>query len=191
MLAPVNISADAIDDGVVRIRVFTASDAAAVVEAVAESVPEITRHLPSLHERLTCDDVGRWIESTHKAWSDGSGFHSALVDAATDQLLGGANLFQFQWNHRLANLSYWVRRSAAGRGVATRATRLIGRFAFDRLKLNRVEIVIAASHPASQRVAEKAGAKFEGVLRNRIGFAGPPTDARLYSLIPGDLQRGE
>ncbi len=40
---------------------------------------------------------------------------------------------------------------------------------------------------ASRRVAEKAGAVFEGVQRNRLLVAGRPRDACMYSLIPGDL----
>jgi len=89
--------------------------------------------------------------------------------------------------HQVANLGYWVRTSAAGRGVATRATRLASRFAFEQLGLNRIEIVAAVGNIPSQRVAEKACARREGVLRNRLLINGESLDAVLFSLVPKDV----
>ena len=76
-----------------------------------------------------------------------------------------------------------VRSSAAGRGVATTATRLIAAFALRALGLNRLEILIPEVNVASQRVAQKAGAKFEGLLRNRLMTAGQMRGRRLFPLI--------
>ena len=83
----------------------------------------------------------------------------------------------------MGNLGYWVRTSAAGRGAATRATRLAARFGFEQLGLHRIEIVAAIDNIGSQRVAEKAGAVREGVLRKRLLIRGKSQDAVLYSLI--------
>ena len=89
--------------------------------------------------------------------------------------------------HQFANLGYWVRTSAAGRGVATRATKLAARFGFAELGLNRIEIVAAVDNIASQRVAERAGAVREGILRHRLSINGVPHNAVLFSLVAGDL----
>ena len=67
-------------------------------------------------------------------------------------------------DYQFANLGYWVRSSRAGRGVATTATLLTARFGLQTLALQRIEILAAVGNRASQRVAEKAGAKKEGVL---------------------------
>ena len=61
------------------------------------------------------------------------------------------------------------------------------RFGFETLELRRVEIVVAAANVASARVAAKAGATREGVLRNRITIRGTSHDALMFSLIPSDL----
>jgi RimJ/RimL family protein N-acetyltransferase len=47
--------------------------------------------------------------------------------------------------------------------------------------------VIDVDNTASIRVAEKVGAVFEGVLRNRVGHRGEPRASRMYSLVPEDL----
>jgi RimJ/RimL family protein N-acetyltransferase len=87
----------------------------------------------------------------------------------------------------MANLGYWVRTSAAGRGVATNATRAAARFGFEQLGLRRIEIVAAVDNIPSQRVAEKAGAVREGILRQRLLIRGKSMDAVLFSLVREDL----
>ena len=67
------------------------------------------------------------------------------------------------------------------------AIRLAARFGCEELGLYRIEIVAAVDNIASQRVAEKAGAVREGVLRNRLLVRGESQDAVLFSLLPGDL----
>ena len=87
----------------------------------------------------------------------------------------------------MANLGYWVRTSAARRGVATNATRAVARYGFEELGLQRIEIVAAVRNLPSQRVAEKAGAVREGVLRKRLLIRGEAHDAVLFSLVAEDL----
>jgi RimJ/RimL family protein N-acetyltransferase len=50
-----------------------------------------------------------------------------------------------------------------------------------------VEIVMAVKNTASQRVAEKAGAHYEGILHNRMVVGRNIFDAHMYSLIPQDF----
>ncbi|WP_052470146.1 GNAT family N-acetyltransferase [Thiolapillus brandeum] len=81
----------------------------------------------------------------------------------------------------------WVRKSALGQGAASEGTRLVAGFGFGELGLTRLEIVMLTGNPASRRVAEKSGATFEGVQRNRLVVRGQPMDCCMFSLIPGDL----
>jgi RimJ/RimL family protein N-acetyltransferase len=68
-----------------------------------------------------------------------------------------------------------------------RAARLAARFAIERLDMVRVEVVVATGNEASLRVAEKLGAKREGVLRNRITVGTRIHDAVMFSVVPEDL----
>ena len=98
---------------------------------------------------------------------------------------------------RVVNLGYWVRTSRTRQGISTTATRLLARFGFEELNLNRIEITAAISNKASQRVAEKAGAIREGFLRNRLVvrvqvadtmvFHEQVSDTVMFSLIPQDM----
>jgi ribosomal-protein-serine acetyltransferase len=74
------------------------------------------------------------------------------------------------------------------RGVASRAARLIARFGFRELGLQRLEIIAATENHASQRAAVKAGATREGVLRKRLLIHGRPHDAVMHSLVEEDME---
>ena len=64
------------------------------------------------------------------------------------------------------------------------AVRCLARFGFETLRLTRIEIVAAVDNIASRRVAQKCGAEFECLARNRLIVGGVPVTAAVYSLIP-------
>jgi RimJ/RimL family protein N-acetyltransferase len=74
--------------------------------------------------------------------------------------------------------------------VATEAVRQVAHFAFRDTDLQRLEIVCAVGNEPSQRVAERAGAVREGVLRHRLLLHGQPVDAVMYSLVRGESFNG-
>jgi RimJ/RimL family protein N-acetyltransferase len=129
------------------------------------------------------------IERAAAAWLDGSWAVFRIADRATDQVVGGVNLRLA--DHQIAEISYFVRESARGRGLATRAVRLVSRWAFDDLGIQRIELRVHPENNASRRVAEKAGFVFEGTERaSRAWPDGTRFDSLLFSLIPGDHQPG-
>lgn len=72
-------------------------------------------------------------------------------------------------------------------GIATAIVPMLARFGFEQLNLNRIEIVAAEGNLPSQRVAEKAGAFREGLLRYRLFVHGKSLDAFMFSLVPSDF----
>jgi RimJ/RimL family protein N-acetyltransferase len=76
-----------------------------------------------------------------------------------------------------------------GRGVCTRALRALSRWALSDLQLQRLELVTDPENVASQRVAEKAGFRREGVLRAHLRHPdGRIRDSVIFSLLPGELR---
>ena len=63
---------------------------------------------------------------------------------------------------RGGHVGYWIDRNFANRGYTTKAVEMLTQYAFDVLKLHRVEINLRPENAASRRVAEKAGYVFEG-----------------------------
>ena len=175
---------DHFDDGTIRIRRHTLDDVDALFRASRESIAEVGRFLPWLDDDYVRSDSRAWIEASISAWDAADRFSFVVEELDSGRMLGGVGLNTFDRANRRANLGYWVRSSATGRGVATRAATLAARFGLRDCGFTRIEIVSAVANLASQRVAVKIGAEREGVLRNRIVLRGEIHDAIVFSLIP-------
>jgi RimJ/RimL family protein N-acetyltransferase len=125
------------------------------------------------------------IERAARAWEEGSWAVFRIVDAATDRVIGGVNL-QFG-DHDIAEVSYFLSASARGRGLATRAVRLVTRWAFEELAIERIELRAHPENEPSLRVAERAGFTREGVERaSRAWPDGTRFDSIVFSLLRTD-----
>ncbi|MEO8809808.1 MAG: GNAT family protein [Rhodanobacter sp.] len=180
---------DAIElgDARVRLRPWRSDDAAALVEAVRESIETVGRWLPWCHAGYGIEEAATWIAHCRSGWQAGDHFALAIFDATSGRLLGGAGLSQLVAVHRHANLGYWIRQSGQRQGAATDAAQLVARFGFERLGLLRIEIVVLPENRASRATAEKIGARFESIARHRLLLPDGARDAAVYGLIAQDL----
>jgi ribosomal-protein-serine acetyltransferase len=170
------------DLNVCAIRLYEPADAEDLQAAVVESAAELGRWLGWAHAGYSREDARSWIETQRELNRQGLA-HSFAIRGAAGGYLGGCGVNQLNAANRFANLGYWVRSSAMGRGVAPAAVRLVADHVFRETNLVRLEIVCAVGNVRSQRVAEKAGAVREGVLRSRLVIPGGISDAVMHSLI--------
>jgi len=96
-------------------------------------------------------------------------------------LLGLANAKSYDWVHNCFQGGYWLRPSGRGRGVATTALRELALREQARGML-RMELLIGHDNERSQAVAKRAGATYEGRLRNRLIVNDVRKDAALWAI---------
>jgi ribosomal-protein-serine acetyltransferase len=171
----------------VLLRPYRPDDVERIYEAVHESVKELQPWLPWCQANYSRADSESWIKSCDEAWIKGTACEFAILDAGSGAYIGGCGLNQINPECKTANLGYWVRSNRTKQGVATKVTALLTDFGFHELKLNRIEMIIATGNKASQRVVEKAGAKREGILRNKITVHNRVLDTVVFSFIPQDF----
>jgi len=174
-------------DGSVLLEPYRFDDVERLYLAVRESIAELSVWMPWCHADYSIEESRAWVEARAEAWEKGTQYDFVITDAKDGFFLGGCGLNRFDHANRTANLGYWVRTSRTKGGAASAAARLLARLGLGELELNRIEIVVAAGNKASQRVAEKVGAKREGILRNRLIIRDRVYDAVLFSLISRDL----
>lgn len=167
------------------IRPFVAEDMAEFVSAVRESVGTVGVWMPWCREPYSSDDARSWFEQCAANLSAARAYDVGIFSAENGRFLGGIGINQLNRQQNLGNIGYWVRQSCHRQGVATRAVRAMAAHGFGALKLTRLEIVAAVDNRPSRGVAEKAGAVFECIARNRIVFHGLAIAAAVYSLVPG------
>jgi len=169
------------------LRPFTARDAPTFAAAVRESSSSVGRWMDWAHAAFSEADALAWFAACDSGRVAGSSHEFGIFGSDGYSFVGGAGLNQFNARHGFCNLGYWVRERAQRQGVASAAVATLARYAFDDLKLSRVEIVIADGNAPSVGVAEKAGAPYECLARNRLMLHGRSVDAHVFALLPSDI----
>lgn len=167
------------------IRPFGAEDAPAFVTAIHESLGTVGAWLPWCRDTYCAADAQSWFDQCAANLSAALAYDVGIFSENGDEFFGGISINQLNRMHNFGNIGYWVRQSCQRKGIATRAVRLMAAHGFNQLGLTRLEIVAAVDNSASRGVAEKAGAVFECVARNRLVLNGSPIAAAVYSLVPG------
>jgi ribosomal-protein-serine acetyltransferase len=162
---------------------LSAAHVDALGDAIRVSAADL---LPWLGPRYAALATRAEVEAFIGEWTAGAAARTQFGFVALDgaRAVGFGLINQINPFHRFGNLGYWVRTGETGKGVATALVRHLADFGFDTLGLERLELVIEPANAASVRVAEKAGAVREGLLRKRLaGREGPARNAYMYSLV--------
>jgi RimJ/RimL family protein N-acetyltransferase len=170
-------------DGVIAIRSWRQSDLPHLVDLLEDS--EIARWtgIPAPYTRR---EAKLFFKTNARQEAMGVGTDSAIVDAADDDVLGGVGL-KLHPAHSTAEVGYWVAAHARRRGIATRAVRLMARWAFGDLEVMRLELLTHVGNEASEGVARRCGFQREGLLRSARVMKGERVDLTLFSLLPDEL----
>ena len=151
--------------------------------------PAIVRFSWTYSRPYTEADALGFLSEQEAMRERGEELHSAVVDPTDARVvLGSASLYAIDLEQRTAAIGYWVLPEARRRGIATRAVRLLARWAFDELAIARLELTCGPDNEASQRVAARCGFVREGVLRSHMPFKGGRRDTVLHGLLPGELR---
>ncbi len=111
-----------------------------------------------------------------------------LVDG---ELVGQLNISAIGYGSlSSASIGYWIAERAAGHGFTAIAVALATDYAFQTLKLHRIEICIRPENTASLRVVEKLGFRFEGKRRGYIHIDGAWRDHVCFALLSEEAPGG-
>jgi RimJ/RimL family protein N-acetyltransferase len=170
-------------DAEVRLRPWTLGDVPAVTAACQD--PEIARWTVIPHE-YTELHATEFIATRDPDRAAGREISFAVVDH-DDELLGAMGMSNFDWDDKRSEIGYWMAREVRGRGLGTRALRLLSRWAIEGLGLERVELLANPANEASLRLAESAGYTRAGLLRRYRTRHGVREDLVMFSLLREDL----
>ena len=177
-----------LSDGLVTLRPWEHGDVQALVDCL-DGDAEITRWLDMIPQPYGEAEARLWVEQAASYWHEGAAAPFAVVAAERGEVVGGVG---FRWlgeEHAVGEVGYWIRRDERGRGLTTRAVKLISRWAIEALGCERLQLRADEDNVPSQRVAERAGFQREGILRSVHYNArlGRRVNYVMYSLLPSEL----
>ncbi|OAN18254.1 acetyltransferase [Photobacterium jeanii] len=170
------------------LRPYKSADLFPHLEAVTESLPELSQWLEWCGEGYNQHDANAWLTTSRVNWRSDICYELAIFDRFDNTFIGSVSLYDLQATSNSANVGYWIRSRYHRQGIASEAIKVICRLAFLSLELTRLDIVVHPNNIASQRTAMSCGARYEGLLRNKIMMRGIPMDGQLYSIIPSDTE---
>ena len=133
-------------------------------------------------------DTRAYIEAALKMREDGNRFAFAVVDEATDTVLGTTSYHDILPAVKRVEIGYtWYRQSVQRTHVNTTAKLLMMGHAFDTLGCHVVGWRTDNFNFASQRAIERLGAKRDGVIRGHaLRRDGTIRDTVMYSMRSGE-----
>ncbi|MGO9029006.1 MAG: GNAT family N-acetyltransferase [Acidimicrobiales bacterium] len=91
------------------------------------------------------------------------------------------------------SIGYWIDKDKAGMGLVPEAVVMVLQFAFESLRLHRIEVAIIPRNASSRRVAEKLRLRVEGVAQGFLEINGEWEDHVRYAITAEEwsVRRGE
>ncbi|MEV7287613.1 GNAT family protein [Streptomyces sp. NPDC093252] len=112
--------------------------------------------------------------------TDSGSLHGLWLDGT---LVGGVLFRIFDTATGVCEIGCWLEPAATGRGLVTRACRVLIDWAVDDRGMHRVEWHAASLNTASVRTAERLGLTREGVLRASFPWQGVRQDTEIWAVL--------
>jgi ribosomal-protein-alanine N-acetyltransferase len=147
------------------------------------------RRLPGQHDVTTDRDafsVRCSARERERQLGTGYGF-GIFVEG---RFAGEINLSSIQRGpFQSAYVGYWIDEAVAGHGYTPEALVVLARFAFDDLRLHRIQISIIPRNSASRRVVEKLKLRDEGIAERYLEIDGVWEDHVRYAITSEEWQQ--
>lgn len=163
------------------LRPFTFDDAPAIQRlASAYEVALNTLFIPHPYPEGA---AAEWIARHQEDFDENRIHHFALDDG---ELVGTMALVKK--GEGIAEIGYWVGLPYWGRGYATEAAIEVVRYGFEECGMQRIFAGHFTRNPASGRVLQKVGMRYEGTLRRHQMKWGEPLDISFYGILREELE---
>ncbi|MGY6024489.1 GNAT family N-acetyltransferase [Streptomyces spinosirectus] len=112
--------------------------------------------------------------------ADTASYHGIWLDG---KLVGGVLTLNFDAQTGNCEVGCWLEPAATGRGLITRAMRVLIDWAVDERGIHRVEWVAASGNVPSLNVARRLGMTRDGVRREAHPYGGTRHDLEVWSIL--------
>jgi ribosomal-protein-serine acetyltransferase len=143
--------------------------------------------LPWVDFTRTIEDTKSFIEMTMKKFASNNGFETGIWYKG--KLAGVIGFQGIDWSNRKTSIGYWLGEQFQGHGLMTKSCSAYINYAFDDLKLNRVEIRCAFGNSKSRAIPERLGFTNEGTVRDAEWLYDHFVDHIVFGMLARDWKR--
>ncbi|WP_040952189.1 GNAT family N-acetyltransferase [Gorillibacterium massiliense] len=135
--------------------------------------------------------IPRSVESFEKSIENSSNsLEFRLRTLEDDTLIGFVALFRMEWNNQCGKMAIGIGDpNFRGKGYGTDALRLILRYGFCELNLNRIGLDVISYNKRAIHAYQKVGFQVEGTMRESVLRDGQKFDRILMSILRNEYQK--
>ncbi len=108
-----------------------------------------------------------------------------------EKFIGSIGFAEFDRAAGTTEIGYWIDSCEEGKGIVSRACKLLIDYAFNELKLNRIQIRCSSENLRSAAIPEKFGFVKEGVLRQSQFRNGRLHNFVVFGLLAAEWKKSE
>ncbi|MBG0783098.1 MAG: GNAT family N-acetyltransferase [Bacteroidales bacterium] len=142
------------------LRQIDMADAELIFETINAQRQYLRKWLPFVDLTKQLDDTRNFILSIN------ADQELEFVMQYKDEFAGLIGFSRTDWANRKTEIGYWLSEPFQHKGIVTESVKILVKFAFEKLQLNRVEINCAVGNLPSKKIPQKLGFQFEGTVRD-------------------------
>lgn len=154
---------------------------------------EVARNLKPIHPPYLKKDAKKWIDYLIKEWRKKNKDHYAFFIELKEKkkVIGETGIYNIKGKNFKGTTGSWINKKYWRKGYILEAKVTVLDFAFNKLKLKKLETDAYNSNVASNNMSKKLGFKFEGIRKKsfKSKVDGKIHDVRLYGLFKKDWKK--
>lgn len=148
---------------------------------------KVTKYLtwpPHQDLEVTKSILADWI----KQYEEDDYYQWAIVPKDYGKVIGSISVVSLSNMHEHCEIGYCIGRDYWGKGITTEALKALISYLFMEVGFQRLQAFHHSENIASGKVMQKAGMKYEGILRNyHKNLKGEFVDCDFYAVIREDI----
>lgn len=150
--------------------------------------PDVTKYL-TWNPHPDREYTREYLQYLGNRYATGMFYDWAIIYEADCKMVGTCGFTSFNCTADSAEVGYVLNPSYWGKGIVTEALERVLRFGFEELKLHRIEARFMEGNDRSLRVMEKAGMRFEGILRESMLIKGSYVNVGVCSILDSEWKK--
>jgi ribosomal-protein-serine acetyltransferase len=168
-----------------HLRQATPQDAAALYQIIDSQRAYLRQWLPFIDMSNSVSVTELYLKSMTRTGNTSDLLFIMVYQEKVAGLIGFKEMDTF--NKKL-EIGYWLSEKLQGNGIVRRSCKELVTYAFQVLKMNRVQLKVGIGNSRSSNIAKKLNFTFEGVLREAEFLNGRFQDLEVYSILRNEWE---
>lgn len=169
----------------IRLEALNLSMTEQIFNAIDSNREFLGKWLPFVDFTKEVSETRKFVESiTSQPQEQKDEIYSIYYNGIFTGLIG---FKETDWINRKTEIGYWIIESMQKKGIVTSCVKKLIRYAFQKLKLNRIQIKVAVENKRSAAIPQGLNFQMEGIERAGEKHRAEFLDLEVYSLLRSDI----